>query len=91
MCSSDLIQLVKDHGFTEITLEGNADTLGTGKFDNVKLSEERSKSVGAYLDKALREYGVKIVYKAFGDTNPVADNNSKNGQALNRRVDISVK
>ena len=86
-----LIQLVKDHGFTEITLEGNADTLGTGKFDNVKLSEERSKSVGAYLDKALREYGVKIVYKAFGDTNPVADNNSKNGQALNRRVDISVK
>lgn len=54
---------------------------------NIKLSIKRAESVKAYLVK----HGVaddRIVTKGLGPANPIGDNKTKAGRALNRRVEI---
>ena len=66
------------YGHTDNT--GNADA-------NQTLSNERANSVKNYLiSKGLPEN--RIESKGFGQTQPIADNNTFAGKAKNRRVQI---
>lgn len=72
----------------QIKLSGHTDNDGTEE-SNLLLSEKRAKAVQAYLTKK----GVpekNILTEWFGQTKPVADNNSKDGKKKNRRVEMSV-
>ncbi|MFH1784642.1 MAG: OmpA family protein [bacterium] len=76
--------------FTEydVRVEGHTDSVGTEEY-NLKLSEERAHSVAMYLSSE----GVgsdRISYVGYGEAKPVADNTTKEGQALNRRVEFVV-
>jgi len=55
-------------------------------FLNLKLSEKRSDYVIHYLTKKgiAKDHLVK---KFFGEANPAAENKTKSGRALNRRVE----
>lgn len=67
-------------------VEGYTDS--SGKQDwNMKLSSERALSVADFLAKegVAKE---RIVHAGYGPANPVADNETKEGRAKNRRVEI---
>ena len=59
------------------------------KAKNIKLSEERAYSVKAYLvEKGINP--ARLSAKGFGPENPIADNKTKKGRELNRRVEINL-
>lgn len=73
---------------TDIRIVGYTDN--TGKVDyNQTLSEKRAKSVYDYL----MQQGIssdRMVYEGRGVHDPVADNSTPEGRALNRRVEIII-
>jgi len=71
-----------------ITVSGHTDNSGTAEA-NQKLSEQRAQAVVDYLVKA----GVtssKLKAAGFGQEKPIADNDTAEGRAKNRRIEFSV-
>ena len=65
-------------------------TLGkSGDLSNLLLSENRAKAVKAYLVKKGIDAS-RIVAKGYGEAKPIAENDSANGRALNRRTEIQI-
>ncbi len=72
-----------------VTLKGHTDAIGSEKY-NQKLSERRVKAAKAYLvKKGLSED--RITTEAFGKIKPVSTNETGQGRAENRRVEIIVE
>jgi outer membrane protein OmpA-like peptidoglycan-associated protein/flagellar hook assembly protein FlgD len=81
-------QILKDAGTLPIAVNGHTDNSGDPA-KNLKLSQERAQSVADYLVKfhqIPRERFAEI--KGYGDTQPIDDNKTKEGQSKNRRVEI---
>lgn len=77
------------YGFTDNTPVGPA-LRRAGIADNLDLSSRRSATVVAYL----RSQGVNpniLSAKGFGDTHPVAPNDTPEGRAQNRRIEIVLE
>lgn len=69
-------------------VDGHTDSIGSKSF-NQKLSEERAKSVVDYLAaKGVDASRIRAV--GYGDTRPVAPNNSEANRAKNRRIEFKV-
>lgn len=71
-----------------IRLDGHTDDTGTPEF-NFDLAERRASSVRTYLV----ERGIdaeRLEVRGFGQTRPVASNDTPEGRRKNRRVDLSV-
>jgi len=83
-----LAETMKKNPDYKWTIEGNTDSIGTDAF-NMKLSERRAQSVVSYLIQKGVDKNI-ITVKAFGKTNPVADNGTEEGRAKNRRVEIKI-
>ena len=85
----DSIYLVlQEFNQTIIVVAGHTDSRGTNEY-NQGLSERRANSVSSYLmGKGLIEARIEAV--GFGELHPIADNASSEGQALNRRVELSL-
>lgn len=80
---------LKDQDNAKIMVEGHTDSTGNAQF-NMELSKARAESVASYLVSR----GVprdQITSEGFGATRPVADNNTPEGRANNRRVEIIVQ
>jgi len=60
-----------------------------GEAYNQRLSEQRADSVSDYL-KAQGVRGEAISAKGFGESTPVASNNTAAGRQQNRRVELVV-
>lgn len=82
-----IARIVKNKGFKSVSLVGFTDPDGSRAY-NERLSLARARAVENYL----RSQGVNVKFSvdAQADDNPVADNNTKQGKALNRRVEIVV-
>jgi len=72
-----------------IMLSGHADSTGTEKYNDT-LSLKRATAVKEYLVKNFNLSPEKISVKAYGEGMPIGLNDTKEGRALNRRVDIDV-
>jgi outer membrane protein OmpA-like peptidoglycan-associated protein len=85
----DLAKLLKEHSKDwMLKLAGHTDNVGDDA-KNMLLSEKRSKAVMKYLIKK----GVKadkIQAEWYGETKPIADNATKEGQQKNRRVEMKI-
>jgi outer membrane protein OmpA-like peptidoglycan-associated protein len=71
-----------------IEIAGHTDNVGAPE-SNQKLSEDRANAVKQYLVKK----GIvaeRIVAKGYGDSEPVADNNTASGKQQNRRTEVRV-
>ncbi len=67
-------------------IEGHTDSIGTDEY-NLKLSQRRAESVRNYLiKKGLAKD--RIVIFGYGFSMPLASNETEEGRALNRRVEI---
>lgn len=71
-----------------IMLEGHADAIASEQY-NYDLSMRRAESVRRYLaDKGIDAAQMSI--RGFGEARPLADNDTAEGRAKNRRVDIRI-
>ena len=83
-----VVQLLKDNPNLKIQISGYTDDIGQPK-DNILLSNNRAKTVVDYLvTKGVLQ--PRLIYKGFGDANPLTDNTSEAGKAMNRRTELSV-
>jgi outer membrane protein OmpA-like peptidoglycan-associated protein len=71
-----------------IEVDGHTDSKGSDAY-NQKLSEARAASVQAYLAARGVDAG-RMTVKGFGETQPIADNETEAGRELNRRVELKV-
>jgi len=58
--------------------------------DNAGLSRERAGEVAEFLQRALQLKPEAVAYEWAGDSHPVATNDTPEGRALNRRVEVEV-
>lgn len=82
---ADVFQKYPD---TDIEVDGHTDSVG-GKATNQRLSEQRASSVADYL----ADLGVdrsRLITEGFGETRPVATNDTDAGRAANRRVEVVI-
>ena len=75
---------------SELIIEGHTDSFG-GDTSNQRLSQERAESVQQYMINAMRIASYRLIATGFGETNPVANNETESGRSRNRRIDIVIK
>jgi outer membrane protein OmpA-like peptidoglycan-associated protein len=81
--------LIQEDPLSKIVIEGHTDSQGSADY-NLQLSNRRAATVRDYLVTS----GVaadRITSQGFGQSRPIADNNSAEGRANNRRVEIVVQ
>ena len=76
-----------------IIISGHTDSIGSDA-DNRKLSTDRANAVLNYLMSAdrgsLEQYAQYFCAAGYGATRPVASNDTDEGRAQNRRIEISI-
>lgn len=78
----------KEFNKTQVLISGHTDSSGSDAY-NQTLSEKRAVSVSQYFTaKGLSPARFQAV--GYGETRPVADNNTEQGRAANRRVEIQI-
>lgn len=83
-----LVAFLKENPERTIQIEGYTDSMGTPAL-NQSLSERRADAVkNALTDRGIT--AARLSSRGFGETNPVAGNDSAAGRQLNRRVEIVV-
>lgn len=71
-----------------VTIEGHTDSQGSDAA-NQALSQSRAKAVAEYL---MANMGVEMAvsYEGYGESRPVASNDTPEGRAKNRRIDVVI-
>lgn len=85
---SDIAGIMSKYPETKIEVQGHTDNVGSNA-DNLKLSELRAQSVSS----ALTAQGVdssRIKSVGYGESMPIATNNTPAGRETNRRVEIKI-
>lgn len=80
--------LKKHKEIKKVLIKGHTDNVGKRTY-NLKLSENRAKSVMEYLIKKGIERE-RLDYKGYGPDVPIADNSTEEGRAMNRRVEFEI-
>ncbi|MDX1515360.1 MAG: OmpA family protein [Woeseiaceae bacterium] len=75
---------------SELIIEGHTDSHGGDDF-NQKLSQERAESVQQYMINAMRIPTYRLIATGYGETRPVASNETASGREKNRRIDIVIR
>ena len=84
----DIITILKEYPNAKFTVEGHTDSVGSEKL-NQSLSESRALSVKEFLvDKGIEEFRLSAV--GYGESKPIATNNTRAGRTQNRRVEINL-
>lgn len=69
-----------------VRIEGHTDSLGSEEY-NQGLGQRRADAVRSYLVNG-GVIGGKITARSYGETRPIATNDTDEGRALNRRVEL---
>jgi len=84
-----VVSLVKQYPDWVLLLKGYTDSTGSAA-GNLRLSKERANSVKSYLVKKGASAN-NIQAEGYGQANPIGDNNTAKGRAMNRRVEIELQ
>jgi outer membrane protein OmpA-like peptidoglycan-associated protein len=86
---NNVADVIKSHpDITKVQVEGHTDSRGNDDA-NQSLSERRAQSVVKYLISR----GVaaeRLTAVGFGESKPIADNNTNAGRSTNRRVEFVI-
>ncbi len=81
-------ELLKENPSARVEIEGHCDSIGTDNV-NQRISQERADVVKNYLvERGVKENQITAV--GYGSTQPIADNNTEEGRAINRRIEFRV-
>lgn len=78
-------RFLKEHPKAMISVEGHTDSVGPEEY-NMKLSQERAASVRQYLIDNFSVDPNRITATGFGQSKPIATNDTPEGRQQNRRV-----
>jgi OOP family OmpA-OmpF porin len=71
-----------------IEIQAHTDSMGDTAY-NQSLSEKRAESVRDYMvDKGIA--ADRMEAKGYGESQPIADNKTREGRAKNRRVELKI-
>ena len=83
-----LAKLLNDVPTLQIEISGHTDNKGSDDY-NQKLSHKRARSVVENLiSKGIS--GGRLEYKGYGESEPIASNDTEEGRQLNRRTEFKV-
>ena len=85
---NDVAKVLTKFDKTFLSIEGHTDSSGAADF-NQKLSEQRASSVKSYLINQ-NILAARLNTIGYGETKPIAANNTAQNKALNRRVEIQI-
>jgi len=74
---------------TTAVIEGHTDEVGTSA-ENMKLSQRRADNVVTYLVDRSGIARSRLQAVGYGETRPIADNKTQEGQRLNRRINAVI-
>jgi len=80
-------EFIKEYPGTQFLLAGHTDSIGTEQYNKV-LSKRRAAAVKKYL---VEEFGIAahlMSPRGYGETQPIASNDTEEGRQRNRRVDV---
>lgn len=83
-----VVDLLRSNPRLKVEIGGHTDARGDDAY-NLKLSERRAKSVRNYLI----EQGIapeRLASKGYGESQPVADNDTEEGMRRNRRTELRI-
>jgi outer membrane protein OmpA-like peptidoglycan-associated protein len=83
-----LADALRDCPGNRVAVEGHTDAVGTDAY-NQDLSERRARSVTEYL-AGRGVPASQLSSQGFGETTPIATNDTSEGRALNRRVELRL-
>jgi outer membrane protein OmpA-like peptidoglycan-associated protein len=83
-----LINFLQRNPLVRIEIGGHTDAVGNDA-SNQLLSEQRAQSVSNYLVSNQVDAS-RIESKGYGETTPIATNDTEEGRALNRRTEFKV-
>jgi outer membrane protein OmpA-like peptidoglycan-associated protein len=75
---------------SQIVIEGHTDSYG-GDENNLALSRRRAEAVTAYLTNELGVPAFRISSVGYGETQPIANNDTEQGRERNRRIDVIIE
>jgi outer membrane protein OmpA-like peptidoglycan-associated protein len=82
----NLYALLQKYPGSKLIVEGHTDNVGSDEF-NLKLSQRRADAVKNYLVAKGIDAG-RIAAQGYGETVPIASNDTEEGRAINRRVEL---
>jgi outer membrane protein OmpA-like peptidoglycan-associated protein len=84
----DVARVLKKYEKTTMLIQGHTDSTGTAEY-NQQLSLNRANAVRNHLvgnDVDTR----RVTTEGYGESQPIADNDTANGRQLNRRVELRI-
>src|SRR5688572_14790142 len=75
---------------SQITIEGHTDSYG-GDETNLALSRRRAEALSAFLTNELQMPAYRISSVGYGETQPIANNDTEQGRERNRRIDVIIE
>lgn len=85
---NSLVKILDEYPDTNIEIQGHTDSKGSDDY-NMRLSERRASEVASYL-RTRGVAGPRMLTKGYGETAPVAENDSEDGRSQNRRVTFLI-
>ena len=80
--------VLKEYEKTVIEVAGHTDSSGSDQY-NQSLSQRRAQSVASYLSSHGVQ-GTRLMTVGAGESHPVASNDTEQGKAANRRVEMTI-
>lgn len=75
---------------SQIVIEGHTDAYGSDDA-NLALSRRRAEAISAYLTGSLGVQPFRISAVGYGETQPIANNDTAQGRERNRRIDVIIE
>jgi outer membrane protein OmpA-like peptidoglycan-associated protein len=85
-----VIEAIGLHAERDVIVEGHTDAAGSAD-SNLELSRARARSVREYLVASGRVPAARVSSEGYGETHPVASNDTDEGRARNRRIDVRLR
>jgi outer membrane protein OmpA-like peptidoglycan-associated protein len=74
----------------QIVIEGHTDSYGSDE-TNMRLSQQRAEGVSTYLANELGVPSFRMSAVGYGETRPIANNETSQGRERNRRIDVRIE
>lgn len=84
---NEIAEVMRDYPDSRFKIEGHTDSRGNDNY-NLELSKKRSKSVYNYLTNESVASN-RLSSRGYGETRPIASNETEGGRRKNRRVEIN--
>ena len=85
----DAARVFKAKPTMRVEISGHTDSVGSDSY-NMKLSNQRANAVREYFIRYHNIEPNRLISVGYGETQPIADNRTRSGRDMNRRIEFKV-